>query len=199
MSVSNLKERQRQLREEVIIDTAYAMLGEVGYDAMSMDDLAARVGVSKATLYQHFNTKEEVAINVICRSLRIAIDDVRSQADQNEPAIQRLERCLITSYKRRLDFGQAGLVLPIMTVKKHPRYVAAMNDLIQLLEEVAEQARAEGAINPALNTCVIVRMALAMMRTDMEDMLTCTARNRDALLETLTTVFMNGIKPQKGP
>ncbi len=70
MNRVSLRERQRQVREDTILDIAHELMVTQGYANMSMDDLAGKVGISKATLYQHFPSKEEVAINVIGRGMR---------------------------------------------------------------------------------------------------------------------------------
>jgi AcrR family transcriptional regulator len=41
-----------------IIETAYVVIGEKGLNAMSLDDVASRMGVSKAALYGYFKNKD---------------------------------------------------------------------------------------------------------------------------------------------
>ncbi|MFL5699301.1 MAG: helix-turn-helix domain-containing protein, partial [Ktedonobacteraceae bacterium] len=55
-----LKERQRQEREALILQAAEEVLIEKGYHEMSMDEIAARVGISKGTVYLHFASKEDL-------------------------------------------------------------------------------------------------------------------------------------------
>jgi AcrR family transcriptional regulator len=52
-----LRERQKQALREEIMNAAQELVAEKGYGAMSMDELAARVGISKPTLYAHFANK----------------------------------------------------------------------------------------------------------------------------------------------
>lgn len=54
-------------KREAILDAAQASFLELGYAATSMDALAARAGVSKATIYAHFTGKEELFAAVINR------------------------------------------------------------------------------------------------------------------------------------
>jgi AcrR family transcriptional regulator len=60
--VPRRREQRRQAREHVILEAAQELMEEHGYDAMTMDDLAARAGITKPTLYQHFPSKEEIAV-----------------------------------------------------------------------------------------------------------------------------------------
>ena len=69
MAEPSLKERQHQVREDAILDTAYRLLIEQNYDGLNMDDLAHQVGVAKATLYQHFPSKGDVIVGVLLRMI----------------------------------------------------------------------------------------------------------------------------------
>jgi AcrR family transcriptional regulator len=51
--------------DSVILDAALTGLAEMGYERMSMDDLAARAGVGKAAIYRRWSSKAEVAAMAI--------------------------------------------------------------------------------------------------------------------------------------
>ena len=56
-----LREQQLKLREDVILREVNALLAEKGYDLMTVDEVAARVGLAKPSLYKHFASKEALA------------------------------------------------------------------------------------------------------------------------------------------
>jgi AcrR family transcriptional regulator len=88
MSVS-LRERRKQMLRDEILDAARALLSEKGYAAMSMDELAAQVGISKPTLYSHFPTKDDIVVATAVREMERFIAVIESDADGRTP-IQRL-------------------------------------------------------------------------------------------------------------
>ena len=47
-----LKEQQQRLREDVILQAVNGLLAEKGYDLMTVDEVAAVVGIAKASLYK---------------------------------------------------------------------------------------------------------------------------------------------------
>ncbi len=67
----SLKERQRQEREQLILRAAEELLIEKGYHETSIDDIAARVGISKGTVYLHFQSKEELIFALFERNIRL--------------------------------------------------------------------------------------------------------------------------------
>jgi TetR/AcrR family transcriptional repressor of mexJK operon len=54
-------------KREAILDAAQIAFLEVGYAAASMDSVAAGAGVSKATVYAHFESKDQLFAAVIRR------------------------------------------------------------------------------------------------------------------------------------
>jgi AcrR family transcriptional regulator len=55
-------------REQQILDAALEVLGEVGYDRLTMDAVAQRAKASKATLYRRWNSKATLVVEALART-----------------------------------------------------------------------------------------------------------------------------------
>jgi TetR/AcrR family transcriptional regulator, fatty acid metabolism regulator protein len=66
----SLREKQRQEREELILQAAEEVLMEKGYYDTSMDEIALRVGVAKGTVYLHFQSKEDLVEAIFQRDMQ---------------------------------------------------------------------------------------------------------------------------------
>ena len=78
----------RAEREQQTLDVAHRMFAERGYGAVTMDDVAAEVGVTKPLLYAYFGNKERLYLACLDRSgealltmLAGALTEVRTPAD----------------------------------------------------------------------------------------------------------------------
>jgi AcrR family transcriptional regulator len=58
-------ERKRGKRIQEILATAAALFGERGYDAVSLEDVADRLDVTKGSLYYYFASKDELVTAAI--------------------------------------------------------------------------------------------------------------------------------------
>ncbi len=56
-------------RKNEIIDVALKLFAQQGYHSTTLDEVAAKIGVTKATLYYYFRSKEEVLRAILNRSL----------------------------------------------------------------------------------------------------------------------------------
>ena len=59
--MGGLREAQRQLTRERLIDAAIALFGQRGFRAVTIEQIAAEAGANRATFYLHFRNKEDVA------------------------------------------------------------------------------------------------------------------------------------------
>lgn len=153
---ASFRERQWQVREEAILDAAHELMAERGYADTSMDDLAARVGVSKATLYQHVASKEDLAVRVITRLIERTEEELRA-LDPSLPAMTRLETWMRQALGRRTDLWAAGVSAERGSLFGDARFVALRERMTRLIAELVDQAKEDGDLRADLPTPVIVR------------------------------------------
>ena len=60
MTRLSFRQKVHLAREDAIVSTVMRLLAEKGFDAMTVDEVAADVGIAKASLYKHFSSKEEI-------------------------------------------------------------------------------------------------------------------------------------------
>jgi AcrR family transcriptional regulator len=81
----SFKAQMLQVREDAIVQAVNRLLAEKGFDAMTVDEVAARVGIAKASLYKHFPSKEDLAAAAMVRVMRRAQEFFGSLSDQARP------------------------------------------------------------------------------------------------------------------
>ena len=63
------KEQVQRMREDAIVEAVNRLLAAKGYDAMTVDEVAAEAGIAKASVYKHFASKEDLAAAAMVRAL----------------------------------------------------------------------------------------------------------------------------------
>src|SRR5512132_4154075 len=92
MERPTFKERMLQSREDAIVASANRLLAEKGFETMTMDEVAADVGIAKASLYKHFPSKEQLAAEAMIRVLDRALEVTEAlQADAGPSDVERLK------------------------------------------------------------------------------------------------------------
>ena len=80
-----------QSRREKILDDARDLFAERGYEGTSMADLAARVGLRKASLFHHFPSKEVLYATVLARLVEEVGSAIMSSAALEGSFAERLD------------------------------------------------------------------------------------------------------------
>jgi len=190
----SLRERQRELRENLILDAAYELLLEQGYQKMNMDDLAARVGIAKMTLYQHFSSKEALAVGVIVRGMLIIEEELEPVFASERPALERLREIFARSLEQRAAIRRVNVELALATVLQNPVYQAQHRRISEHWAQLIDQAKAEGAVDESLSTPVLVRMLLHAFQANYDDLVKEKQVSVEALSHTLISVVINGMR-----
>ena len=149
----SFKEQMLQAREEAIVQTVNRLLSEKGFDAMTVDEVAASVGIAKASLYKHFPSKEDLAAAAMVRVMRSAREFLESVA----PGLPPLEK-LKSVVRWTLQVQLAGQMPSLPSQNSSLRaaltgskeYIDALVEISDTLRGWIEAAQAQGAINPRL-------------------------------------------------
>ena len=81
----SFKEQMLVAREEAIIVAVNKLLAEKGFEAMTVDEVAAAVGIAKASLYKHFPSKEDLAAAAMVRIMKRTQDFMATLPAHAEP------------------------------------------------------------------------------------------------------------------
>lgn len=193
----SFRDRQRQFREDAILEATHELLAQKGFVAMTMDDVAQRVGIAKGSLYQHFKSKEELLAAVLI-SFMDRISTFIENLPSKQSAIDRLKQTYRRAIELRFQRGFPDLFNAKLSVKdvliKNAAYVTSSDRMWDALERLFDDAKREGSITTEIPTEVLVHSAIARVRDSELDSLIDPGRiSREALSEFLVQMFFGGI------
>jgi AcrR family transcriptional regulator len=126
-----MDERRTDTRE-AIRSVALELFAEQGYEKTSLREISERLGVTKAAVYYHFKTKEEILLSLI-EDFLTQIDDLADWA-QSRPAGVRTRQEVLRRYSDLLDgrtmqlarFLHEGHAQAAGPAYRHPRHVGEL-------------------------------------------------------------------------
>ena len=107
--------RRKDARPNEILEAALAVFAEKGFAAAKLDDIAARAGVSKGTVYLYFESKEAVFTALVQERLGPRVSEIANLArDHDGPIAPLLAQILRTLgfFLRTTDY----VVLPKIVI-----------------------------------------------------------------------------------
>lgn len=184
-------------RDEVLA-AAVALFNEQGYDATSVSDLAARLGLTKSAMYHHFSSKEELlemALGVALGGLEGVLTEPEAQRGT---AAERLHFVLRAAVQVLLD--RLPYVTLLLRVRGNsPVERAALERRRAFDHEMAllvREAQASGSLRPDVDSAIVTRLIFGMLNSTIEWYRPTGPIDRDALTHDILTVAFDGISPR---
>jgi TetR/AcrR family transcriptional regulator, regulator of autoinduction and epiphytic fitness len=157
----SFREQVLRVREDAIVDAVNRLLADKGFDLMTVDQVAAEVGIAKASLYKHFPSKEALAAAAMVRLLRRTLAFMDQQAAMaGTNAAQRLRA--VTRWALQLQLAGEMPSLPSQNSSLRAELLADktyLDLLMQVSDRLGEwivQAQAAGDIDPKLPPEVVL-------------------------------------------
>ena len=156
---TSFKQQMLKAREEAIVQTVNRLLAEKGFEAMTVDEVAAQVGIAKASLYKHFSSKEDLAAAAMVRVMRRAQDFITSLPPEGSP-LEKLRAVVRWTLQVKLDGEMPSLPSQNSTLRAaliaNKDYMDGLMDVSDRLGEWIEAAQAQGLLNPDLPAIAIL-------------------------------------------
>lgn len=193
----SFRETQFTIREEAIVEATKRLLASKGYELMSMDDIAAEVGIAKGSLYRHFDSKESLAAAVMVRLLqrtRAALAGL--PADM--PAGRRLEALLRWTLSERLAGGVPHLPSASPSLRdallSHRAYMDELMELSDAVGALILRAKADGTLRADLRDEFLLYTLYARSCDPTLDFLKATgAMTDDEIVDQMVSACLEGI------
>jgi AcrR family transcriptional regulator len=112
--------------DEALLAATIELAGEVGISAMSMDDLAQRAGVSKATIYRRWPSKEALVLDALSSAIR-PLDVV------DTGSVRRDLEVFLAELVHRMRTGRTSDILPelIAASVRDPALRASLDEWVR--------------------------------------------------------------------
>lgn len=118
-------------RREQLIAVARGLFAERGFDATSVEEVAARAQVSKPVVYEHFGGKEGLYAVIVDREMSTLLGMITKSLDLNRSRIrvERVALALLTYIEDRTD-GFRILVRDSPAAAEDGKYSSLLNEAI---------------------------------------------------------------------
>ena len=186
-----------QAREDAIIETVNRLLSEKGFEAMTVDEVAFKVGIAKASLYKHFPSKEDLAAAAMARVMQ------RAQAFLDTlPITGAPIDCLRAVTRWTMQLNLAGQMPSLPSQNSTLRaallgndlYMDGLMDVSDRLGAWIEAAQAQGAINPRLPSIAVLYTLFARACDPVLEFLKMSGQHNDeSIVDLVMSTCFDGL------
>jgi AcrR family transcriptional regulator len=170
-----------QDRREQLLDTGAALFAEKPYEDVWMEDIAARAGVSRATIYHYFPNKRDLYVAVFKRASKRML--TRVNPDPHQPLAEQLASGLEAHIQFFVDHPFEAITVNRGALSDDSAIQAIVNEELnvvgkQLIDKLVTEGRARDVIEIAVEgwlafvraACVKWRQSQKISRAALSEM-----------------------------
>ncbi len=163
-------ESAKEVKRTTIVVAAAAVFARQGFIRTRMADIAVEAKVGKGTLYEYFDSKDELFFAVFDELHRVTIDHLRSDIDLGGSAREMLQRLFATGARLvRQQVEQQAVVLDFWAVSRgqllEQRFreacVSSYAVYRQLTAQILENGQVSGEIRKDIDTEALAVMIVS--------------------------------------
>jgi len=196
-------ERRIERNKERILRATLELFQVHGIKKTTTNDIARKAGVSPATVYNHFGSKEDLVRAAVKYFLTSAAADFRKIFKGDLSFLEKMEQILLCK-SEMLGQYQGELMQTIISEDPEIQHIVDSVYLVEIRQSIIdfyEEGKRQGYVNPELSAETIMRYS-EIVRKGMaaESSLSEDPAHNSKLLQELTPLFLYGIlsKPALG-
>ena len=199
MAKVSFREQVLRAREDAIVSSVNRLLAQKGFDLMTVDEVAADVGIAKASLYKHFTSKEELAAAAMVRVLERALEFLATlPSDASVSPLAQLKavtrwtlQVQLAGEMPSLPSQNSSLRTTLMTDKVYLDRLMAVSDRLGLWISAAQK---NGEIDPGLPPEVVLYTMFARACDPVLGLLKLSGQHSDErIVEMLVATCFDGL------
>jgi AcrR family transcriptional regulator len=139
----------REVKRRAVLRAAVQMFNERGFHATSLEDVAARLGISKPTIYHYLGNKDQVLLECVSSGLEQLLEAAKTARMQPGPGIERLRSFLRRYAEINMDdFGRCVIRTgeEALSAESARRFRNLKRQIDKAMRELIEEGIADGSI-----------------------------------------------------
>lgn len=158
-----LTEEEQQRRRREIIKVATRLFFENGFNETSMREIAGAAGMGKSTLYDYFESKDDILVAYFEDEIQVITQAAQALARENLPADKKLRRIM----EEHLDYLLANknfymklsLESQRLNLEGQKRLAVARHAFQDMIRDLIEEGIREGCFRP-IDSMLAMRVIL---------------------------------------
>lgn len=135
-----------------IFETSLKLFSEKGYDATSIEEITATVGVAKGTLYYHFNSKEEIFNFLVDEGMKLLINSIEIKISKCDNVLDKIKAVSLIQLKAVKKYENLLTIVLSQTWGNETRNVFCKEKVIEYIEVIRKIVQ-EGVDNGDIVNC----------------------------------------------
>ena len=200
MSIEERRSKEKELRRNAILDAAEKRFAREGFHVTTLDEVAADVEISKATIYLYFKNKEELFFSILeekfdqyAASIRERLEGIQSLREAiTELVTEGLHFLKKNHHFFRLILSEQSKSEKQPSVELRQRFFSKQRDYMTMIERTFATQMKKESISSFAPQSLALSVNGAINAHMMSWLITGGKTDLDKAREDILTIFLNG-------
>ncbi len=119
-----------------IFETSMKLFAKKGYDATSIEEITATVGVAKGTLYYHFSSKEEIFNFLVEEGMKLLKNSIDIKISKANTCMDKLRAVVLIQIKIISKYEDFMTIVLSQIWGNEPRNIMCKNKVIEYIKTI---------------------------------------------------------------
>ncbi len=119
-----------------IFETSMKLFAKKGYDATSIEEITATVGVAKGTLYYHFSSKEEIFNFLVEEGMKLLKNSINIKISKANNTIDKLRAIVLIQIKIISKYEDFMTIVLSQIWGNEPRNIMCKNKVVEYIKNI---------------------------------------------------------------
>ena len=119
-----------------IFEASLELFAKKGYDATSIEEITATVGVAKGTLYYHFSSKEEIFNFLVEEGMKLLKNSIYIKTSKLDNSIDKIKAIILLQIKIINKYENLISIVLSQIWGNEPRNVICKKSVFEYIQEV---------------------------------------------------------------
>lgn len=132
-----------------IFETSMKLFADKGYEATSIEEITATVGVAKGTLYYHFSSKEEIFNFLIEEGMKLLKNSIAIKTERVDNYIDKLKAIILIQIKVIVKYEDLMTIVLSQvwgSEQRNSRCRKYVFEYIEMVEQIIREGIEKGEI-----------------------------------------------------
>lgn len=158
--------KKKSSKKELIIKTAAAMFREKGYAASSMRDLAEKIGIEAASLYNHIHSKSQILKEIIDEVSEACLCHLEKTEKARGSSLEKIESLIRFHSQMMMNHFEKYSVMVSEWVHLEKdtleRFVSERREYVKRMELIVENGINKGELKTLMPYVVVLNILSAV-------------------------------------
>jgi AcrR family transcriptional regulator len=155
---SRRERRKKEVRER-LLQAAWRLFSDQGYDETTVAEIAEAADVAKGTVFNYFPTKESIAEQILLWRIDLLGEQVLGEQDAPASAVARIKlvmKAMAAEFAPKQGLAHSGLMARIGA----PAHRQSVHRMGSVLQELVVLAQAQGEIRDDVEPGLVARLLM---------------------------------------